>query len=421
MDPNDLRRRAAELLSQAESVFSEVPEGEEPSEELSQRHDALVTQADGLVTRAESLEAMAQRRAEIQARANAGPTQRADTDNVNTRNGRHKYSIGRAMGAQLRGALADGLEGEVHSDLARFRGNNKGVLVPTDTEISYRAFSAAGASTTVVRGTIQQALMARLVLAQAGVQSIVSEGLFKLPLATSGSTYWVTNTSPTAADRSIGQVAFTAHTIAAKTRIDRQTLTTANVDTEAYLWTQLTRDLAAGFQAGCFHGAGAADPKGLFAYTGGDGINVKVMGTNGGALALADLLSMTGAVATANAPDDPSWITSPGLASKLEGTVKVAGQPVYLLDPASKTLIGRPYVSTSSVSSTITKGSGSNLSALAFGAWSTAVMAMFSAIDLYANPFTGDDGGTTLSAFLDCDFALTRPSAFSICVDAATT
>jgi HK97 family phage major capsid protein len=289
-----------------------------------------------------------------------------------------------------------------------------------DVEVSYRAFSAAGGSTTVVRGSIQEALMSRLVLAQAGVQQMVSETLFKLPLATSGSTYWVTNASPTAADRSLGQLAFTAHTIAGKTKIDRQTLTTANLDTVSYVWDQLLRDIAVGYQAGCLHGTGAdGQPLGLFSHTNGThGINVLTQGPNGALLTYANLLTMVGAVETANAGDDLKWLTNHTLTTKLESTVKESGQPNYCYNPSTKEIIGRPALATSAVRNDITKGtSTAGCSAIAFGDFSQAVMAMFSAIDVFANPYN-DDGGTTLSAFLDCDFGLVRPAAFSICVDA---
>jgi HK97 family phage major capsid protein len=427
MNPEALRLRANEALVRARELETRCA-GDAATAEDQTNLDAALNEAQALFDQAGEAEARSARLRALEERGNA-PGERqgapfvpgAHTDAANTRNGRHRYDVSRAVNAQLRGAVVDGLEGEVHNDLVRFRGGTKGVLVPLDTEISYRAFSAAGATSTVVRGPIQQALMSRLVLAQAGAQQMVSPTLFKLPLATSGSTYWVTNASPTAADRSIGSVAFTAHTIAGKTKIDRQTLTTANLDTQAYIWDQLLRDIAVAYQTGCFHGTnGSGQPKGLFAYSGSDGVNVQVQGTNGAALTQANLLAMVSAVETANAYDGLSWITNPSVTGKLEGTAKESGYPVYCYNALNKTIIDRPVFSTSSVSKALTKGTSSGVcSALAFGDFTRAVMAMFSAIDVFANPYS-DDGGTTLSAFLDCDFGLTQPTAFSICVDALT-
>ncbi|WP_165068284.1 phage major capsid protein [Paludisphaera rhizosphaerae] len=416
MDANELRRRAAALMRQAEELIDGLEDA--PSTEVSEQHDGLVAQAEGLAAQADEMDVRAQRRAALAARM--APTQAAHTDAANTRNGRHQYCAARAMAAQARGLNPDGLEGEVHQDLVRFRPNTRGVLIPLSTEIEYRSFSATGAVGTTVRGPILDALMAKLVLAQAGVQTIVSEGLFKLPLATSGATYWVSGTSPTAADRSIAQAAFTAHTLAGKTFIDRQSLVTANVNIQQGVWNQLLKDIAVGLQVGAFHGSNSAgQPKGLFTYTSGDGVTVLANGTDGGALSYAEVVSMFGAVATANAGDNVAAITNPTVIAKLEVTPRESGYPVYTVNSESQTIAGRPYFSTSSVSNALTKGSGTGLSAIAMGAWDQMAIGMFSAVDVFANPYS-NDGGVTLSAFLDCDVQLLHPAAFAISVDVST-
>lgn len=417
MNANDLRRRASQLLADAENVLSSVPEGDEPPADLQERHDALAAQAEAAVARAESLEAMEQRRAAIAARAAAGPDQAAHTDARNTR-GRHAYSAARALAAHANGRAPDGLEGEVHSDLARERSvSSKGVLVPLDAEISYRAFSGAGAVGQLVRGPIRDALMAQLVLTQAGMETIFSAGVFKLPLASSGGTYWVQNVAGAEADRNIGQAAFTAHTITGSTTAGRQDLVTASEDVTSYIMRQLIADLTVGIQAGCLHGTGASgQPLGLFAAT--SGATIRPLGTNGLALTYADVLALAGAVASANAGEG-AFVTSPGVFAKLESTVKVSGQASFAADAASMTIAGRRTYTTSSVSNALTKGSGTGLSAIAFGDWSKAVLGMFSGIDILVNPYI-DSGGVKVSAFADCDFQLTRPAAFAVATDVVT-
>lgn len=420
MNPNDLRRRASELLAQAEDVLTSVPEGDEPPADLQTRHDALAAQAEAAINQAEQLEAMEARRAALAARASAAPAAQAHTDARNTRGGRHVYSAARAISAQARGLQLDGLEGEVAADLVRERSvSTKGVMIPMDAEISYRAHSAAGAIGQLVRGPIRDALMAKLVLTQAGVETISSPTVFKIPLASSGSTYWVSNAAGNEADRTIGSAAFAAHTITGATTAGRQDLVTASESVVDYLFRQLLADIAVGLQAGCLHGTGAdGQPKGLFTHTGGDGVTVKALGTTGAALTYADVLSLAGSVATANAGEG-SFITNPTVFSKLEGTVKVSGQPSYVADAASGMIAGRKAYVTSSVSSALTKSSGTGLSAIAFGDWTQAVIGMFSGIDVLINPYL-DSGGTKVSAFLDCDFKLLRPAAFAISVDVAT-
>ncbi|OJW19363.1 MAG: hypothetical protein BGO49_08520 [Planctomycetales bacterium 71-10] len=420
MNPNDLRRRAAELLSQAEALLAGVPEGEEPPADLSQRHDDLAAQAEALIDRAEQLEAMESRRAALAARAAAGPGAGggAAHDARNTRGGRHAYSAARALSFAASDRTPDGLEGEVHSDLARSRTvATKGVLVDmTAAEVEYRAHSAAGAIGQVVVGPIWQALMAQLVLSQAGMQTLVSSSPFKLPLATAGNTYWVSNAAPTEADRSIGSAAFSAHTLAGSTVAGRQDLVQSSVPLTNYLYSQLLADLAVGLQAGCLHGSGAAgQPKGAFAYVAGDGVDVRPGATNGKALTYDDVLAMTGAVAKANAGEG-AFVTNPAVFSKLEGTVKVTGQASFVASADSMTIADRRALTTSSVRADLTKGSGTGLSAIIYGDWTKALLAMFSGMDMLVNPYRAD-GGVQVSGFVDVDFGLVRPAAFSIATD----
>lgn len=341
----------------------------------------------------------------------------------------HPYSIAKCIRYQLGACRLDGIEGETHAELVRQRGSApEGVLIPhTATfspveEAARRSLdtsTAAAFTSQANRLPIIQAFRSAMVLDSLGVSTIAANQKFALPKAGKATVYYVDGGSPTASDPTPSNVMFDLRTLAAKTKALRKLLLSSDVGVIDYVMTTLVADLALGIQEGVLNGPNTGGaPKGLFRrdfVT--DGVKVKAMGTNGLAIAFADLVAMTGDVAGSNAPGAAKWLMSSKLASKLETTVKVTGQPVYCYDPATNQTVGRPTVITNSVPDNLTKGSASGIcSALAFGVWQYAVLALFSGIDLYVNPYT-DDGGVTISAFQDFDFNITKPEAFTTCVD----
>ena len=72
--------------------------------------------------------------------------------------------------------------------------------------------------------------------------------------------------------------------------------------------------------------------------------------------------------------------------------------------------------------SNLTKGSGSNLSALIFGVWSDLLIGQWSGIDLLVDPYTGSNAATVrVTAFHDCDFAVRNAESFAECNEIITT
>jgi hypothetical protein len=72
--------------------------------------------------------------------------------------------------------------------------------------------------------------------------------------------------------------------------------------------------------------------------------------------------------------------------------------------------------------SNLTKGSGSNLSAMIFGVWSELLIGQWSGIDILVDQYTGSNAGTVrVVAFHDCDFAVRHPESFAECNEIVTT
>jgi hypothetical protein len=158
----------------------------------------------------------------------------------------------------------------------------------------------------------------------------------------------------------------------------------------------------------------------MFSMTNGtDGIYVKAQGTNGAGLTWADILAITGAVDTANAPDDHrSWLFNPATVAYLQGVPKVTGYPTFILGDNDQ-VAGYGYGSTSLVPNNLTKGTGTGLSALAFGAWSDMLLALFTGIDLFVDPFSSQPH-VNVTAAQDYDMHLAHPAAWAICTDVLT-
>jgi HK97 family phage major capsid protein len=73
------------------------------------------------------------------------------------------------------------------------------------------------------------------------------------------------------------------------------------------------------------------------------------------------------------------------------------------------------------VPSDLSKGTGSNLSALLFGDFSQLMLGFYSGVDVIVDPYTGSNAGTTrLAFFQDFDCALRHDDSFSVIKDIVT-
>lgn len=436
MTIDEMKARLAELQKEAEELQAKIEaydatetrsEDEETLEAIEEKLDEVIEAAEELVEAIDKSEERSAKIANIRTRAaqpnrQGAPMRVRSMPHTDPANKRHRYDVSRIIRSQLTGERLDGIEAECHQELMRERSaDTRGILVPHDVMVRTRALdmtTGAGVVGQAIMTPLVDALRARLVLPQLGLRVISTSGKFKLPRVTTGNVYHVDGASPTASNRAPDAVAFDLHTIAGKTKIARKMLLASDIDVQAYVWDTLIGDIAGGIQVGCLTGTGAdGQPKGLFSHTGSDGVTVKSLGTNGAAAKYGDLLSLVASVDTANAFASQGFLLSEKGAAKLEGTPKETGHPIYCLDPATGLCAGRKYLSTSAVPDNLSKGTGTNLSAAAFGAWEYAVLALFSGVDVFVNPYADDDGGVLISAFQDYDFGLTRPQAFAFVTD----
>ena len=76
---------------------------------------------------------------------------------------------------------------------------------------------------------------------------------------------------------------------------------------------------------------------------------------------------------------------------------------------------------TNCVPSNLTKGTGSNLSAILFGKWDELLIAHWGVLDIVVDPYTNSKSGIiTVTLFQDVDVGVRYPAAFAVIKDAAT-
>lgn len=444
-----LRERIAQRDDSNEDLNNEDRKSREDGDESTE--DELMDKLDELIEEYENAERSLKKVQARNARLSGIQTRRQEraertdrvgsptmphTDARNTRNGRHEYSLMRAIRGQTNAILGhgsglSGLELEVHQELSRVRGKpGSGVLVPWDASIpgiqrrDLSTLTGQGAVPLNTIATMIDVLRAKLVMVSLGANLITDQTQpFALPKTTAtvtGTHVQTEGTSPAKQNPTIDDLQFGYKSIEASTKLTRQFINGSSVSAEAYIVNQLTKAVATALENACLNGAGANGvPKGIFKMTnGGDGIGVKEGGANGKKLTWADHVEMTGMVNTANAPDgNLGWLFSPAYAAFLEAEPKVSGHPVFILGDAG-TVNGYPVGRTSLALDNLTKGTAANkCSAIAFGAWDEALIALFTGIDLFIDPFSAQPH-VNVTVAQDYDFHLAHAEAFAICVDA---
>ncbi|MDG3006618.1 phage major capsid protein [Paludisphaera mucosa] len=362
-------------------------------------------------------------------------------DESNT-HGRHGYSLLRAINAvsnpyrkEPPGSPPPGLEGETHKELEkRHPGVNfKGFLIPTFPGESRALTTSSGSGaigTHVPDLAILDVLRARSVLGSLGAQVLKlppdAKGNTWLPRrATAASVGWIAEggAAPVASPTT-DAVQFTPKTVSSTVSVTRKLLKSA---WEAEHELRIIADMVASFavevdRMGIVGTGGGNTPTGLL-YTAG--INVVPLGANGAApnrAALVELERLVG-IANGDAAVDVAlgWFASPNARAKLRLTDgSAAGSGAWLWSDDDR-ILGKPAVASNNAPSTLTKGSGTNLSAIGYGNFRDVVVNLFGPVDVVIDPHKQvTDGVVKVSAFLDVDVQLLHAPSFGAILDALT-
>jgi len=342
-----------------------------------------------------------------------------------------QFSFKRAIDMARSGKI-EGFEGEMHQEAEKeYRASGiavQGVGIPT--MVLKRDMTATGSSgaeggyaiQTNVGGLIT-ALSPKLVLAGLGV-SIFDNLVGNLDLPSFGTeptAAWETENG--AADEvspAATKISYTPNRLAAFVDVSKQLMMQSSPSIEAYLRDFLLRAVASKLQAAALHGNGGN----IDGIAGTSGIGSVAGGTNGAAPLWDDITNLYKQIAIDNADiGNLAYCTNPQVVDKLQNTPKQSsGVEGNFIMNQPNLLNGFNCAVTTSVSSTLTKGTSSGVcSAIFFGNWADLGLASWGGMDILVNPYTkGKDGITEviLNTYLDAN--VHRATSFAAMLDATT-
>ena len=352
--------------------------------------------------------------------------------------GKRPYSLLRAINMNVEKRY-DGIEGEVHQELAKYKGETpKGVLVPLQlcnprfakhrTEARDLTTSAAAGGIANILGTpLIDILRNKMVMQLLGSDVItgLTGGTFSLPKQTAAATAYHTAEAVAAAlsNLTLGQVTWTPRTLTAITAITRKTLLQTSLDVEALARRDLMEVLARSFDQTGVNGSGQNNqPLGICQ---DPAIPTIALGTNGGEPTWAMVLALESSVAVNNAEFGKlAYLTSNQGRANLKNTTKVASStfPLYIWEPGKGQGEGEinsyRAVASQQVPTGITKGSATTCTSLIYGNFESALYGLWSGMDILTDPYSrGGAGSILIYMYQDYDFQFRYEQSFAKCND----
>jgi HK97 family phage major capsid protein len=329
-------------------------------------------------------------------------------------------------------------EFEVSEAAAKKEGRtSRGLLIPVDVLYGKRDLTTSTASGTAKAGNLVatdllsasfiDVLRNKMVLNTLGAQFLTGlNGNVAIPRKTSASSaYWVAeNVAPTESTNApaFDQVTMSPKTLGAYVDISRRLMLQSSLDIENLVRNDLATSIAVAMDGAAVAGSGSNKPTGVLNTS---GIGSVTLGTNGGAPTWAMVVNLVREVEIDNAlTGSAAFLTNGQVKAKLTSTAKQSSgvEGNFILGPDMNNLYGYPIYVSQQMPSNLSKGSGSNLSAMIFGVWSDLLIGQWSGIDLLVDQYSGSNAGTVrIVAFHDCDFAVRHPESFAECNEIVTT
>ena len=341
-----------------------------------------------------------------------------------------QYSLLRAIKAQVSNDWRDaGYEREISDEIARRAGKEaRGFYVPANINWGKRdqtvgTDSQGGylVSTDHMADQFVEALYARLAITQLGAR--IMQGLKgdvsipKLATSVSNSAFVAEGSAPSEGAAVFSQVVMSPKTLAAYVDVSRKLMMQSDPSVEQLLRNDIVNTFARKIDEVAIEGGGSNEPTGII---GNGSTNVVAIGTNGGAVTYAKVVDMIKEVEVDNAIiNDTAFLTNPKVIAALRTVSKQASgvEGNFIMDPDG-TVLGTRVASSTLVPSDLSKGTGTNLSALIYGDFSQIMLGFYSGVDVVVDQASlSTSGGTRLAFFQDMDVALRYPESFAVIKD----
>jgi HK97 family phage major capsid protein len=438
MSTHQLKQRRAPLISELRTISEAGTAAGALTNEQSARVDELRGQLDMLdreIGLAELIEAEERRSAGIplhsggaDAFANAA-REVTVLDVLRAAAGSTDHAAGRAREVSAEIARREGRQPDgIYWD---YRASSSYARAAHEQRVFGTLTPAAGPGGALVQTTVSQTvidmLTPKLVCAQLGCTTLSGLiGNLAIPRVKQWpSTFWVAeNSALTVTDPGTEQVPLTPHHTGAVVELTRQLMMQSSPDAVRLVENILSGAVAQAIDQAALVGGGAGQPNGILSAS--SGVPVIALGTNGAAPTWNALVGVVASVDTSNALQGRlAWCGNAKTTSVLRRTLKTTGDTSsnFILG-MDGTLIGYPMASTQNIPSNLTKGTGTNLSAMIFGDWSALIIGYWSALDIALNT-QGDSvflkGNAQIRAMATCDVALMHAPAFAAITDMVTT
>jgi HK97 family phage major capsid protein len=322
---------------------------------------------------------------------------------------------------------------EASKKVGRDGGELRGYTIPTDVlrrsvaperrDLMVGTPSAGGDTvrTDLLASSFIEILRNRMSVMQAGATMMGDlQGNVAIPRQTGAATaQWVTEgNAPAESQQAFDQVAMSPKTIGAFVDVTRRLLLQSSLDVEAFVRSDLAQVLALGIDLAALNGPGTGGaPRGVLQTA---GIGSVPIGTNGGPPTWGHIVDLETAVAAANADVATSaYITNARIRGRLKKTAELdntMGRPIWMDNEVN----GYRAIASNQVPGNLTKGSGTQLSAILFGNFADLVIGMWGGLDIVVDQYTSSTTGTVrFVALQDVDVVLRRVASFAAITDAA--
>lgn len=356
-----------------------------------------------------------------------------------SRNEIEDFSFVRAINALINKDWSGaGLERECTQEMARITGRKpEGFLVPTDVlthhkrDLNIGTATAGGnlVPTDYMDGSFVDILRNKTQVIGLGATVLPGlSGNVAIPRKTGASTaYWVAEgVAPTESQQAFDQITMAPNTVGGYVDYTRKMLLQASPAIEMLVRGDLASTIAIETDRVAINGSGTgSEPTGILNTA---GIGSVAIGTDGGALTWDHIVDLEGEVAVDNADDGSlAYLTNSSARKALKKTTKVSADAGagFIWEPGNEPGVGRLNGYRAAVSNNVpanlTKGTGTDLSALLYGNFRDLLIGQWSTIDITVDPYSFSNTGTVrIVALQDIDLAVRHTESFAAIVDATT-
>lgn len=276
-------------------------------------------------------------------------------------------------------------------------------------------------ATDLLGGSFIDMLRNRLSVTAAGAQMLTGLiGNIAIPRQTGAANInWVLEGNAAAeSQQAFDQVTMTPRTASGYVDVTRRLLLQSSLDVEAFVRADLAATIGIAIDAAALNGLGTGgQPRGIMQTA---GIRSVSIGVNGGPVTWDHIVDLETEVYVANADvENMSYLTNARMRGRLKKTPELgntAALPIW----RSNEVNGYRALASNQMPANLTRGTGTNLSAILFGNFADCLIGLWGGLSLNVDPFTSSTTGTVrFVALQDVDVALRRLESFAAITDAA--